>query len=508
LDQISARSLSDNGTRILEITTPPTLNGTAVYGIHSDKDGILWISSSQGLASLNPVTGVTRIYHESQGIQGEEFNFGSSYASRNGMLYFGGANGFNRFNPADLELNTVPPPLVLTSLSIINEPVASDQPYELISELDLGYRDHVVTFVFSALDFTAPEENRYSYMLEGFDQTWVDAGNERRITYTNLDGGEYVLKVRAANSDGVWNTAGIEMPLSVAHPPWQTWWAYLLYVTLVVSASLAAWRGQQKKLQREFEYSRRLEDEVEQRTEELNSRNRDLKLVNTKLLEASTTDPLTGLRNRRYLFQQIGRDVDLVLRHYRDGTETMRPGGNNDLLFLMVDLDNFKPVNDNCGHEAGDRLLLQIRDVLLEACRKSDDVIRWGGDEFLIIARETNREFAAHLAERLRASLSDRVFTVGEGQVARITTSIGYASYPFLKDRPDLFTWEEVLGVADAAMYEAKEKRNTWIGIEGLAWEGSGPDLYQAIKSDPGRLAEQGVIHAIESVADAQENYA
>ncbi|MBT8066332.1 MAG: diguanylate cyclase [Gammaproteobacteria bacterium] len=493
-----------------EVSVEPVggIRGTAVFGIQSDIDGHIWTSSGQGLARLDPTTDLVREFHESQGLQGEEFNFGASYASADGTLYFGGANGFNRFNPADLELNKAPPPVVLTSLSIINEPVDSAQPYELIDSLELGFRDYVVTFVVSALDFTAPEKNQYSYMLEGFDEGWVDAGSERRITYTNLDGGEYVLKVRAANSDGVWNYSAIEIPMTVGFAPWKTWWAYLLYATAALLSVAAFWRSQQQKLQREFEYNRRLKTEVDERTAELANRNRDLKIANSKLQEASTTDALTGLRNRRYLFQQIGKDVDLVLRHYRDGTETMRPDGNNDLLFLMVDLDNFKPVNDNSGHEAGDRLLLQIRDVLLEACRKSDDVIRWGGDEFLIVARETNREYAATLAERVRHSLSQRVFPIGDGQVARITSSIGYATYPFLKDRPDLLTWEEVLGVADAAMYEAKEKRNSWVGIEALGWQGTGEELYRAIKSDPGALAEDGAIRAIESVEDAVQDYA
>ena len=86
--------------------------------------------------------------------------------------------------------------------------------------------------------------------------------------------------------------------------------------------------------------------------------------------------------------------------------------------------------------------------------------------------------------------------------------SIGYASFPFIKDQPDLLTWEEVLGIADAAMYEAKEKRNAWCGIEGIDWSDSGIALYQAIKSDPGKLAEDGVIGAIESVKEAAESYA
>lgn len=503
LDQVSAWPLSGNGARVLSTaSTKWTEHRSSAYGIQSDTRGNLWISSNQGLTSFNPDTGDIRNFHESQGLQGEEFNFGASYAGPDGRLYFGGANGFNAFDPAEIELNTTAPPVVLTSLSIINQPVVSEEPYELIRGLDLDYSDHVVTFGISALDYTSPKQNQYSYMLEGFDENWVDAGNERRITYTNLDGGQYVLKVRAANSDGAWNSTGIEIPLTVAYPPWKSWWAYTLYVAALVAAALVFWRYQAEKLKRESEYSRRLEEEVHERTRELNSRNKDLKVVNTKLLEASTTDALTGLRNRRYLFRQIDKDVDLVLRHYRDGTESLRPGGNNDLLFLMVDLDNFKPVNDSCGHEAGDRLLLQVRDVLLEACRKSDDVIRWGGDEFLIVARETNASYAADLAERIRAGLSECVFSVGDGQVARITSSIGYASYPFLKDRPDILTWEDVLGVADAAMYEAKQDRNSWMGIVGLEWMGSGNELYRAIKSDPGSLAENGAIQAIESLDD------
>ncbi len=508
LDRLVGTPDDPGGLRLQNISARHGLAANAVYGIQADDAGNLWLSTNRGLTRFHPQDGEVQNFHVSQGLQGEEFNFGASYASPTGRLFFGGSNGFNAFRPSDLEFNDNSPAVVLTSLSVLNEPVPSDRPYELIDGIELGYSDDVVTFGISALDYAAPAGNRYAYWLEGFDDGWVEAGAERRITYTNLDGGLYTLHVKAANSDGAWNEAGISIPLSVAYPPWKTWWAYTLYAFLFATAVVALWRRQEQKLKREAEYSRRLEHEVHSRTKLLNDRNKQLKAVNTKLIEASTTDPLTGLRNRRYLYEQIAKDVDLVLRHYRDGTETIRPGGNNDLLFLMVDLDNFKPVNDNCGHEAGDELLIQIRDVLLDACRFSDDVIRWGGDEFLVVARETNRKFAANLAERIRSSLSQRVFSVGNGQVARITTSIGYASYPFIKDRPDLLTWEDVLGVADAAMYEAKQKRNAWIGIEGVAWDDTGDALYQAIKSDPGTLADQGAIRAIESLEDTAENYA
>ena len=508
LDQIMQNSVSPDAGQFQTIATSHRLSNNAVYSIQSDSEGRLWLSTNHGLIRYNPATASVRSFHESQGLQGEEFNFGAGFTSSDGSLYFGGANGFNAFVPSELEFNQERPQVVLTSLSILNRPVSDEKPYEIFDRVDLDYSDDVVTFEVSALDFAASGENRYAYRLEGFDDDWVEAGPQRRFTYTNLDGGEYLLRVKAANSDGQWNEDGMSLSLSVAYPPWHTWWAYTLYLLAALLAAYGLWHRQQQKLLREAEYSRRLEQEVRDRTSELKDRNADLKEVNAKLVEASTTDALTGLRNRRFLFEQVIKDVDLVLRHYRDGTETMKPGGNNDLLFLMVDLDHFKPVNDSCGHEAGDEMLLQVRDVLLDACRFSDDVIRWGGDEFLIVARETNRKFAATLAERVRSGLSQRVFSLGNGQVARTSASIGYAAYPFIKDRPDLLTWEEVLGVADAAMYEAKKKRNAWLGIEGIDWSESGDALYRAIKTDPGQLAEDGVIQAIESIEEAAENLA
>lgn len=507
LDRLTGSTSSPSELKFENVLMGKGLVGNAVYGIHEDAAGDLWLSTNNGLVRYSPDTQLVRSFHRIHGLQDDEFNFGASYAAADGRLYFGGLNGFNAFLPEALEFNSHPPEVVLTSLAVANQPVQTGQSYNAIRRLDLDYNDDVVTFGIAALDYAAPFANQFAYRLEGFDDDWVQAGSERRITYTNLDGGDYTLRITAANSDGVWNAEGIAIPISVAAPPWRSWWAYMAYASVLFLVPASFWRRQQLKLKHESEYRRRLEHEVHARTKLINSRNKELKRANERLVKASMTDPLTGLRNRRFLYEQIAKDVDLVLRHYRDG-DCKEPGGNNDLLFLMVDLDNFKPVNDTCGHQAGDELLLQIRDVLLDACRFSDDVIRWGGDEFLVLARETNREFASNLAERVRASLAQRVFSVGKGKAARITTSIGYASYPFLTERPDLLSWQEVLGIADAAMYEAKQKRNAWMGIEGVAWEGNGDELYSMIKDDPVRLAEEGAIRAVESIDESAEGYA
>ncbi len=482
------------------------LANDVIYGVRSDAAGQLWLSTNYGISRYDPQSGEVRSYHVSDGLQGEEYNFGAHFAGRDGRLYFGGSNGFNAFDPEELSLASDAPPVVLTGFSKLNQAVPTERPLDILERVDLDYTDDMVSFEFAALDFAAPEKNQYAYRLEGFDTDWVDAGNERRATYTNLSGGDYVFRVKAANSYGVWNESGFALDIGVEHPPWLSWWAYLGYVMAVLGTIFLFYRAQKRKLARETEYSRRLESEVRERTDQLAQRNAELKMANVKLKDASLTDALTGLRNRRYLFEEISKDISLIRRHH-DG-QPKNPDRNNDLVFIMVDLDNFKPVNDSCGHAAGDQMLLQVRDALMNACRDSDVVIRWGGDEFLVVGRETTHEDASVLAERIRARVAQTMYSVGSGQVARTTCSIGFASYPFIKEQPDLLDWEQVLGIADAAMYRAKEERNAWVGVHGQDWSGSGEALLRAVQSDADELAENGHVRLEQSLSLASSKTA
>lgn len=495
------------------VTQDDGLANEVIYGIRSDRSGNLWLSTNYGLARYNPATGAIRNFHSNHGLQGEEFNFGAHFSNSRGELFFGGGNGFNLFNPDDLGLNSNPPQIALTSFAKFNQPVDSEAPYELLSEIDLAHSDDVVTFEFSALDFVAPNSNQYAYRLEGFDKNWVEAGGQRRITYTNLDGGNYVLRVKAANSDGVWSDREIAIPVHVDRPPWATWWAYTLYTLFLVLSLYLFFRHQRRKLIREAEYSRRLETEVRERTQELAhgkqqlaERNGDLELANQQLQKASSTDSLTGLGNRRHLFTQIPKDAARTVRRHAAALARNEPECDNDLIFIVVDLDNFKPVNDRYGHLAGDQMLLQVKDVLLSVCRSTDDVIRWGGDEFLIVCRDADRGYAEVLVERVRSRIADRAYALGQGNMGRTSTSIGYACYPFLKDNPKLLSWEQVLGIADAAMYYSKEHKNAWTGIYGAHWAEGGDALLKSIKKDPRSLAESGTIDIVRSLslADAQ----
>jgi diguanylate cyclase (GGDEF)-like protein len=473
------------------------LANDVVYGIEPDGDGYLWLSTNNGLSRFDPRSGVFRNYDASHGLQSNEFNFGAHYRSVSGELFFGGVNGFNAFFPRRLATNDHVPPVVLTQFLKFNRAAATEAPLWRLPAIELGYRDDVVTFEFAALDYAAPQRNRYAYRLEGFDAEWIDLGNLRRVTYTNLPPGSYRFRVRAANNDGVWNQQGLDLPIRVESPPWRRWWAYLGYLLLVGGGLFAFVEAQRGRLRREERYSRRLEAEVEQRTLELAGRNAELEEANRKLVEASLTDSLTGLRNRRFLFECVSKDADLVRRRYLalkqgDAERTF------DLSFLMIDLDYFKEVNDTCGHAAGDTVLRGVREVLERSSRSSDVLIRWGGDEFLLVGRDNDAEQVGVLAERIRSEIEATAFEVGSGRVAHTTCSIGYACYPFVRSEPDLYPWEDVLSLADAALYAAKGKRNAWVGFLSTQ-QPPRPELWRCARIDPKRLLQEGVLRAIAS---------
>jgi len=210
------------------------LPSNVVYGIQPDSSSRLWLSTNYGLTRFDTNTLGVKTFHRGQGLQGEEFNYAAHHRSPDGKLYFGGANGYNAFRPEDIAESTYSPEIVLTSYQKLNEPVRTDVPYDRLTQIELDHSDDVINFGFSAMDFTAPDQNTYSYTLGGFDDGWIDLGTKRHFTYTNLDAGNYLLKVKAVTSDGVPTTAEYSIPVIVAPAPWRTAWAYSLYAAVTL----------------------------------------------------------------------------------------------------------------------------------------------------------------------------------------------------------------------------------------------------------------------------------
>jgi diguanylate cyclase (GGDEF)-like protein len=207
---------------------------------------------------------------------------------------------------------------------------------------------------------------------------------------------------------------------------------------------------------------------------QLLEKNLELEHAYKALEDVSLTDQLTGLRNRRFFLQHVDADIGMSLRRYddplRSGMVERESSPGKDLVFFMVDLDHFKEVNDTHGHAAGDAVLVQMQERLREVFRESDYLVRWGGEEFLVLARATHRDDAKVVAERIRKAVADRKFTLPDGTELHKTCSIGFACFPFVPSEPRLLSWSEVVELADQGLYLVKRSgRNAWAAIYSTA---------------------------------------
>ncbi len=231
----------------------------------------------------------------------------------------------------------------------------------------------------------------------------------------------------------------------------------------------------------------------------------ELRSSKAQLEEMSLTDPLTGLRNRRFLLQHLDADVELTQRHYAnwlrhpEQAEPVEMG----MLFFVVDIDHFKAVNDIHGHAAGDQVLVGMRQRLQQVFRAADYLVRWGGEEFLIVARQTRRHDARIIAERVRAAVAGETFAL-EGSVdLPKTCSIGFASYPFFPRQADALSWAQVVELADQCLYMAKRAgRNCWAGALGLDTTQAPPDITTLLQQ-PLQAAQSGYLQILQSFPDA-----
>ncbi len=214
----------------LKYTEKSGLGSDVVYGILEDDKFNLWMSTDNGIFKFNYKEEIFAEYDLQDGIQSLEFSGGAYFKSNSGEMFFGGINGLNYFYPDSVESNFFIPPVVITGFSIFDKSMPGD-----LSEIELNYDQNFFSFEFSALDFTNPEDNNYAYILEGLENTWrfVDA-NRRIATYTNLAPGKYTFRVIGSNSDGIWNTEGTSIRLTILPPFWRTWWFILAAMFLII----------------------------------------------------------------------------------------------------------------------------------------------------------------------------------------------------------------------------------------------------------------------------------
>ncbi|MDM8529683.1 two-component regulator propeller domain-containing protein [Anaerolineales bacterium HSG25] len=256
------------------------LPGNRVQSVLGDAQGMLWISTDKGMARFDPVQETFTNYDVTDGLQGDFFRAWAYAKTANGELYFGGANGLNRFNPADIVPNPVQSPVVLTDFSLFNEAVPIG-PDSILKEhindaesITLAYDQTVFSFEFANLNYTASDKNSYRYMMEGFDDKWLDTTAQRRLaTYTNLDPGTYRFRVQAANGDGVQSEHEATLDIIITPPWWETTWFRGLVMMTIIGLIAGAFVFQrQTAIRREHQ----LEYQVAERTRDLAKANQQL----------------------------------------------------------------------------------------------------------------------------------------------------------------------------------------------------------------------------------------
>jgi len=286
------------------------LCNNVAYAIEEDLQGNLWISTDNGLSKFNPDTEVFQNFFTSDGLLSDQFYWSASFADENKNLYFGGIEGLNYFSPKQIESYPITPQPVFTEFSIFNNPVKVgdkyhfkvilDKPIDETDQIKLSYKDAVFSIEFSALDYFLPNKIKYAYKMEGVDQNWVEVPASRRFAnYTNLSGGEYIFKVKATNSDGVWNETPTTLIINIKPPFWQTPWFQLLAVLIVTAMVMLYIRSRIRFLKKQ---KRKLKQQVRERTHRIEEQKQELEKQNIKF--AKQRDEVIELNEKVKLVTQ------------------------------------------------------------------------------------------------------------------------------------------------------------------------------------------------------------
>ncbi|MDO8834617.1 MAG: GGDEF domain-containing protein, partial [Vicinamibacterales bacterium] len=336
-------------------------------------------------------------------------------------------------------------PLVRRVVTPAGVAFSGTAPAEEPALTTLPFKFNSARFWFAAPFLEGAAQTEFSYRFDGFDDEWSPWQRQNTSAYTNLREGRYDFRVRARNAYGdVSREAAYRISVQ---PPWyRTGFAFLVFAVVALLVVYGTAQLNSRHLRRE---KARLESLVAEKTREL--------------LEASLSDELTGLRNRRFVTEVVLTEFhafasfkqSLLTRDSRSQPER----ASTVFACFLCDIDHFKRVNDEYGHDAGDLVLRQVARLLKASAREDDYAIRWGGEEFLVILKHTNPAYVPVFAEKVRKAVADARFRRPDGAAdpLRLTVSIGYSMFPFYDEAPRLLTFEHMVQLADLAMYYAKD---------------------------------------------------
>ncbi len=455
-------------------TTRDGLSDEFVVSIEQDDRGFLWLGTRNGLNRFDPRTKEVKTFGVLDGLSGSQFNRFSHLKTRDGLMYFGGTEGFTAFDPADLPRNEHPPQVHFIGGQIDQlplDPRAAGGP-ELVlnhlTQLRLNSQQRNLELRFTATSFVAPTQNRFRYRLLGLEKEWTTVdGKHRQVRYNNLPHGTYRFQLLASNNEGVWAATAKELVVIVDPAWWNTWWARGLYLVLFILSTYAFsyWRLTSNRRR-----ERQLEVLVSEQTSKLKEANRSIIHLNTELeqrvahrtrelsmeieerreSEAKANyiayhDALTGLYNRAWLLKHLAELINEV------------QGGTGRFALLFVGGDRFRKINDTYGHLQGDLLLKAMAERLVEILPDGGHAVRLGSDEFTIVVDAVK---TTHSIERLAGQITaafKEQFIIEKVRMS-LSVSVGFVVCDNTYREPS-----HVLRNANIAMQKAKDRgRGIW----------------------------------------------
>ena len=224
-----------------QLSNKDGLAGNDVYGILEDNAGTIWMSTENGLSAYTPSTKNFRNFDFADGLQGNQFNPGAAFKAKNGELFFGGSNGFTKFDPTQIKNNPILPETFITGIEVNNQLVNQFNHSELIRQsiltlehLDLNHDQNSLRLSFVTNNFLLPQKARFKYRLKGYSSNWVEIENDNKAIFTKIPPGDYVFEVKATNNDGLWNEKPRQLVLSIKYPIWGSYSAYFLYLIIIL----------------------------------------------------------------------------------------------------------------------------------------------------------------------------------------------------------------------------------------------------------------------------------